>query len=210
MTLAKVSRKRSRKMRKAVMRKARVPRKTFSSDVHYFKRWTDGGTITGNAVNIPYLGNFSYALGNLPNASEFTNLFDQYMISKVVTKMWLKIDPGAQAAGTASYPRLYVTRDFDTSTNPASLNDLRQYGRCKVIAFNPNRPITLVSKPNILSLSYTSAVQSNYTPRWNQWIDVGDPATVHYAWLYAIDDLTNTNYRVTIEHTYYFKCKNTR
>lgn len=181
-----------------------------SADVHTFKRWTDGGVITGNAVNNPYLASFSFTLGALPNVSEFTNLFDQYMITKVVTKMWLKIDPSAQAAASAAFPKLYVARDFDTSTAPASLNDLRQYARCKVIGFNPNRPITLVSKPNTLALSYTSAIANNYTPKWNTWLDVGDPNTIHYGWLYAIDDLTNTNYRVTIDHTYYFKCKNTR
>lgn len=205
--------KKERFMRRRVMRTGVFARSAISrprSDIHMFKRWADGGTITGNVAYAPYLSNFTYNLGSLPNVSEFTALFDQYMITKVVTKLWLKIDPSAQSAAASSYPRLYAVRDYDTSTTPGSLNELRQYARCRVVAFNPNRPITLVSKPNTLGLTYTSAVASNYTPKWNQWLDVGDTSTVHYAWLYGIDDLTNTNYRITIEHVYYFKCKNTR
>lgn len=205
--------RKTRYARRRVMRQGMFARSALSaprSDVHMFKRWTDGGVISGNVAYNPYLASFSYNLGALPNVSEFTTLFDQYMITKVITKMWLKIDPSAQTGTSASYPRLYVARDYDTSSTPGSLNELRQYARCRVLTFNPTRPIVLVSKPNTLALSYTSAVASNYTPKWKQWLDVSDTSTVHYGWLYAIDDLTNTNYKVTIEHTYYFKCKNTR
>lgn len=213
--MSRASRKRgTRRVRRMVMRKSLVPRKTFKSDVHYFKRWTSNvgftNPIVGNATYAPYLDVLSYGLNTLPAVSEFTTLFDHYMITKVVTKFYLKIDPGAQAAASASYPRLFYIRDTDDSTLAANLDELRQYGTCKVKVMNPNRPITLVCKPNILGLSYSTAVASNYTPKWGQWIDLGDTNTRYYGWKFAIDDLTNTNYRVTVENVYYFKCKNSR
>lgn len=180
------------------------------SDVHMFKRWVDGGSIAGNVAYLPFLGSITFQLNQLPNVAEFTSLFDQYAITKVVTKFWLKQDPGAQAAASSTYPRLYYARDLDTGTVPGTLSQLREYSTCRVVAFNPNRPITLVARPNTLALTYTSAIASNYTPKWKQWLDVADPATPHYAWQYGIDDLTNTAYRVTVEHIFYFKCKNTR
>lgn len=201
-------RRRMRRGRKGAL--ARVPRKTFQSDVHYFKRMAGSTTIVGNIVNAPYLAVQTYDLNQVINPAEFTVLFDHYMITTVVTKMWLRIDPSAQAAASASYPKLYWARDTDDSTIPANLNELRQYSTCKVRVFHPNRPITIVTRPNLLALSYSSATTSNYTPVWNKWIDCGDTTTRHYGFKFGIDDLTNTNYRVDIEHIYYLKFKGGR
>jgi len=198
----------ARRARKPMM--GRVPRTKFSSDIHFFKRWASDAQIVGNVAYAPYLNAFKYTLNQLPAASEFTNLFDQYMISKVVTKLFLKIDPSAQSATTASFPRLFYVRDTDDQAVPASLDELRQHATCRVKVMNPNYPVTLICKPNVLALSYTSSVASNYSPKWNQWIDLGDITTPHYGWKFVIDDLTNTNYRVTVEHTFYFKCKASR
>lgn len=190
--------------------RSRVPSSKFTSDVHYFKRWAVGPTITGAAGYLPYLDVFRYTFNQLPGSAEFVALFDHYSITKVVTKIWLKIDPSAQTAAAASYPKLYYARDFDDSTLPSSLDNLREHSNCKIKVLNPNRPVTLVSKPNVLALSYTSGVASNYTPKWKAWLDCADTATPHYAWKYAIDDLTNTNYKVNVEHCFYFKCKAAR
>lgn len=203
-------RRKRRMNKKRTTRKSVVPRQRFSSDIHYFKRIASDVTISGNVAYAPYLNVFRYSLNQLPNVSEYTNLFDRYMITKVVTKLYLKIDPSAQAAATASFPRLFYARDVDDSGVPASLDELRQHSTCKIKVMNPNYPVTLVSRPNLLQLAYTSGVASNYIPKWKQWIDLGDTGTPHYAWKFAIDDLTNTNYRVQIDHIFYFRCKDSR
>jgi hypothetical protein len=209
------SRKRStRTYRRSSGKKSVVPRNRFSTDIHYFKRWTSSvgftNPIVGNAAYAPYLDVLAFGLNTLPNVSEFTTLFDHFMITKVVTKFYLKIDPSAQTAASASFPRLFYIRDTDDSTLASNLDELRQYGTCRVKVMTPNKPVTLVCKPNVLGLSYSTAVTNNYTPKWGQWIDLGDTATRHYGWKFAIDDLTNTNYRVNVENLYYFKCKNSR
>lgn len=57
---------------------------------------------------------------------------------------------------------------------------------------------------------YQSAVSSNYKPVFKQWLDIGTASTPHYAIKCAIDDLTNTNYRVDVEGIVYFSCRQSR
>lgn len=177
---------------------------------HYFKRWFDNGTITGNAVYAPYVATKTFALNQVPNVSEFSALFDQYQITKAVVKYYLKIDPSAQSASGASYPKIYYCRDLDTSAPPSTLDELRQRNNLVVRVLNPNKPVTFVLKPNVLGLIFQSGVSNQYEPRYNVWADMSDPSTIHYGFQWGIDDFTNTNYKLTSECILYFKCKNVR
>ena len=86
-------------------------RKLRTPMVHSFKRMIrDGSTWNGNAAYTPLAQAFSSAniqLANVVNSTDFANLYDQYRINYVVLKFWLRIDPSAQAAASASYPKLY-------------------------------------------------------------------------------------------------------
>lgn len=180
--------------------------------MHNFKRMlSQTSGIQGNATFAPYLGIGALnGISQVVNSSEFGNLYDQYRINFVVWKFWLKIDPSAQAAGSASFPKLYWYRDYDDTTIPGSLNEIRENQRAKVVVMNPNRPVTIAFKPNTLQLVYQSPVASTYRPTWGQWIDAANLNTPHYGYKFGIDDLTNTNYRVDIEVTVYFSCRNPR
>lgn len=213
-TAGQGSKKRFRRTgRKPMMRRSVRP---VGSQIHAFKRMLSGGagsgvlTITGNAAYNPYVSNIVFKLDDVINSPEFSVLFDQYRILTAVTKFWLKIDPGAQAAAGASYPKLYWYRDYDDSANPSNLNEIRQNGKAKVAVMTPNRPVTLVCKPNSLGLVYQTALANQFEPRWKQWLDCNTLSTPHYGFKYAIDDLTNTNYKVEVEITLYFQCRNSR
>lgn len=180
-----------------------------NSMVHSFKRMTPITTIVGAAPLAPYQNNTNVALSNLLNYTEFTNLFDQFRINYVVIKFWLRIDPSAQTAATASYPKLYWVRDYNSATL-LTQNEMRERANCRISVMSPNKPVVIKFKPNLLNQqTYTTVGTSSYTPIWNQWIDRGSAAAFYYGGLYNIDDLTNTNYKVDIETTYYFQCKNT-
>lgn len=197
-------------MRKMTRSRSFVPRNRFDSQIYYFKRWVAGPTIQGNAAWIPYLGGGTWSLSQLPGVTDFTTLFDQYAITKIVSKWYLKIDPSAQAAGTASFPRIYIANDRDTGTGATSLDEIRQYGGCKVKVMNPNYPVTHSIRPNTLRLQYLTGVSNTFTPDYGAWVDMTNTNCPYYGLIWAIDDLTNTNYRVTQEFIFYFKCKNTR
>jgi hypothetical protein len=179
-------------------------------DVHYFKRSFIGATITGNVAYSPYTAGVFWTLGSLPNVSDFTNLFDRYMITYVKCFIHLKLDPSSQSATLATLPKLYYVRDYDDATTPSSINELREHSKCTYRVMNPNRPIVIGIKPATLALAYRSAVASTYSPKWKTWIDMATTDVPHYGLKLAIDDLTNTNYKVDFEYKIWFACKDTR
>lgn len=204
-----------RNMRKYVKRSRKtmvVSKKPAWAQVHHFRRNVNEiGPIVGNAAYIPYTNATGVTFNQLINSTEFTSLYDQYRINYVVDKYWLKIDPSAQAAASASFPKMYICRDLDDGAVPANLNELRERNNCVVKVMNPNRPVVYKFKPNVLDSIYrTGITDGSSTPKWKVWIDCSLPDLSHYGYKYAIDDLTNTNYRVTIERTIYFSCKNVR
>lgn len=213
-------RRRPRRTRRIIRRTAdfttgtMVRRRLRTPMVHSFKRMArDGFSYTGNVAYNPLLVTWSANWINLAlvvNASDFANLYDQYRINFVVFKVWLKIDPGAQTAATASYPKLYWYRDYDDNTAPGSLNEMRENVKCKVAVLNPNRPITIKFKPNTLQLLYQSTIANQFKPVFGQWLDMSSTNTPHYGIKVAIDDLTNTNYKVEVETTFYFQCRQPR
>lgn len=211
--------RRSRRRRRIFVRKTafgRVSRRAALSSrksriqVHAYKRMGVIQTIAGNAAYAPYVSNLSPQFASLVTPGDFTTLYDQYKIDKVVYKVYLKVDPSAQTAATASFPRLYWYRDFDDTGAPSNLNEIRERANAKVAVMNPNRPVTIVTRPNLLNTLYSSAVVSNYEPVWGKWVDMSLTTTQYYALKFAIDDLTNTNYKVEIESIYYFQCRSPR
>lgn len=198
--------------RKKAYRKstAVVPRRVrgnINTAVHSFKRLATTASISGNAAYIPYSGATNINLSVLPSYTEFVNLFDQFRITYVVIKFWLKVDPSAQAAASAIYPKLYWTRDVNSST-PITQNTMRERGDVKIAVLHPNRPVVMKFKPNLLTQNLLNGTGSSYTPAYNQWISTADNTAFYYGALWNIDNLTNTNFIVDVESTYYFQCKN--
>lgn len=207
------------------MRKRYRGRRGRSLMVHHYKRmlkgnftdWPTGAIantcmrIFGNGVHAPWLGSFLLrGISDVINASDFTNLYDQYRVNKLVLKFYLKVDPGAQAAASANVPRLYWYRDVDDSNSPGDLNEIRENATAKVAVLSLTRPVTVVLRPNVLNTVYSSALASNYQPKWKQWLDINVSSTNHYCSKFGIDDLTNTNYRVDVEGILYFSCRQPR
>lgn len=181
-----------------------------ASQVHSFSRWFDATTIAGNAAYVPYLGSAYFALSQLPNAAEFAALYDQFKLTHVKMYVHLKRDPGAQSGAASTYPKFYLLRDYTDATAPASLNELRESGKTQCKVLTPNKRVTFNIKPAVSISGYRTAVANMYMPAWKRWIDTQYTDTPHYGIKIGIDDLTNTNYVVSIEYKYWFQCRNTK
>lgn len=185
-------------------------RVNLKKDTHFFTRQFAGDEIVGNPLYAPGMFASTATLGAMPNVSEFTTLFDRYKITHWQLRFYLKIDPSAQAAATASYPRMFWIKDYDDATPPASLNVLREHANCQTRVLTPYKPIVINVKPAVLAEVYRSAVATTYSPKWNQWIDMVHTDIHHFGLKFGFDDLTNTNYKVTVEQKLWFQCKDTR
>lgn len=210
--------KKTRRSRKMTMRRKfqlygpkRVMRvgRQVSNSTHHFRRGGGAFSVQGNAVS-PYYNSYQTLFSNITSSGEFAALYDQYRINFVVLKVWLRLDPGAQAAASAIVPRFWWVRDTDDSNAPSSLNELREHHDCKIKALSPYKPIVIKFRPNVLDLAYRGPVTSTYTPRFKQWIDMATTDVPHYGIKFAIENFTTTNYWVDIEATHYFSCKGVR
>lgn len=179
-------------------------------DVHHFKRAQFQSEIAlSNSAYTFHSEAFSLS-NNVTNYTEFTNLFDQYRINKVVIKFKLKFDPSAQPSTAAVFPKMWIHADYDDSTIPTTVNDLLQRSNLKTTILQPDREYTFAFTPAILAESFRGATATAYSPKFKQYIDMSFPDTPHYAYKAAIEMLPATGYSLLINKTLYFSCKNVR
>lgn len=206
------ARKRTSKTTRKSYKKQRVVSrpKPIASMVHAFRRNANLLSLTGSAGFAPYCNSFAFQLANLPNNSDFTNLFDEYMISHVQLRFYLSVDPSAQAAASAYQPRMWYIRDHNDATAPATLDELRERGDVKTRVLTVARPVTINIKPSVLAETVRVGGLTTQSPRYRTWLPCANNDVPHYGFKWAFDDLTNTNYKVNVEATYWVRCKTTR
>lgn len=188
---------------------------TTSTQVHKFSRFAtpSGFPIQGNAAYTPLLGTSqSFNLAQLPSSSDFSNLYDQYRITHVQFRFKLRIDPSAQTAGTAIWPTLYYVRDHDDAASISSLNDLKEYSKCKQVALSPMRWTVINIKPSILDTMFRNTGQTTFVskPAYKQWIDMAYTDVAHYGLKWGVDVFTNTSMYIDAELKMWFQCKTSR
>lgn len=177
-------------------------------ELYFFRRNAANETdMVGLPASAPLLRTYQFSLSNVTASTDFTNLFDMYKITFVQVKFYLVIDPSAQAAAVARYPRMWWTRDYDDA-NTLSINQIRERSKCGSALLTPHKPIVINVRPAITTQVYRTPISTGYAPKWNQWLDADQPDIPHYGLKIALDDLTNTNYRVQHEIKYWFACKN--
>lgn len=204
--------KRTRRTMKRTKRSSNLLRLTrpSSSSPHHFRRLFNVGTWAGNAAYVPLAQATGFAMNALPGVTDFTTLYDQYKVTHIQLRFHLRIEPGAQVAADASYPRLFYITDHDDLTPPSSIDDIRQNSRCKVRVLQPNKEIIVNFKPSILTVMYQSALASGYTPAYNKWVGMSNTVLPYYGLKWCVDIFNNVNYRLDVEGVAWFQCKSTK
>lgn len=128
---------------------------------------------------------YAFKLADIPNHTEFTQLFDQYSIRYI--KLYI-VHRGTnlsmiEASNTGvGMPIMLITRDYDDNSAPASMDSLREYAKSKFFAFTPERRMFRMGiTPAMQRSNYDSAVSTSYSPKFKQYIDCNSPNTPHYA-----------------------------
>lgn len=207
--------RRARPTRRRFFRRAakfmsrRMPRRIKSAiPVHRFARWSGLLGLTGNAAYNPYSTAQTFTLADIQAASEFTALFDQYRLDKIVLYFHLVRSPDAQSATTATYPKLYYIHDHDDSTPFATLGDAMQHTRAKMRILMPNKFVKIVIKPSVLQT--VNAAASAVEPKYGSWISTANSNVPHYGLKWLLDDFTNTNYKLEWRWKTYMSLKDVR
>jgi len=195
------------------VRRTRVRRTTRGSKIHNFKR-----TFIDAPFNIgpgaPTAEGRDFRLNQLPNYSEFTELFDQYRICGV--KITLK--PGNDNSGLRQSSQLPVNTfsfwsviDRNDITAPTSVNEMLEYQNVK--RHNLIRGMKHYFCPNILTDTGATIYATN-TPKYKQWIDTTLDDVPHLGlklWSDAMGDLAaGQTFSMEAYVTLYIQCKNVK
>lgn len=185
-------------------------RRRSSRRVHHYKRTVAADVVT---VLAGFVGYFSttFQLSDLQDVADFTNLYDQFRINKVVYKLIPKFTPNNVNVNANSNPggEAVSVLDYNDASTPSSISQLLQYGNVRKSKYW--RGITRTFTPAVLVNGYKSAVGNAYLSKYKQWISMGDITTPHYGVKWALDATgCFGDLKFDVYKTYYFSCKNVR
>jgi len=189
-----------------------------SSIVHHHVRTWEYGTLGRAAADQGY--SMSFALSDLANSSEFTNLYDHYKIAMVEVILELvNYGSATVAPSSLAQPTILMTPDYDNTTVPATLSVLQQYGQADRHCFSTAKPSfsrRLVPKYAVATTSTAAAgVTGTVIPTKSDFLDCTYPSVAHYGikfWLINYNTLSVTNTGTVIEMSfrYHLQMRNTR
>lgn len=189
------------------------------SGAHKFSRFCNATEVTVNGTF--FAGNIVTSFSNLVQSSDFSGLFDQYRINKVVLFINIVNNPDAnQWTNSATavnqsnwFPKIWYIPDYDGGSTEtlASIRE-RQGVRCRFL--KPNSVVKLSFTPKCRTLAYSTSTSTGWSPK-NIKIDMTDVNVEHYGLNYIIDmqnvDVTDSQpYVVRIERKLYFTCYGVR
>ena len=208
--------KKSKKVRKGSGRRDRY-RKPLALSTHNF---TERVVTEYNLpVNGPGLFQ-TMTFADVYNTLSYQKLFEYYKINKVIITLRYKaaLNPHQDSVTSTTQsvnevnPLIWFKVDHN-DVNADSLALMKASTRTKEMQFTNDKPkLEIVLKPAIKQEIYKSSVQSTYTPKWGQWLAMGDPSVPHYGIkMYATGPAaaTTSSYgSIVVTKQYYFSCKN--
>lgn len=187
---------------------------------------TNNGTVQPYGTHCNLVSDCQFQLAKSQGYSEFTPLYDQYKIEKVVLKFEYKggsPGPGSSAMGnTALQPSILWFEDRDDAVN-TNFDDWKERAAISR-KWNLRTPFVHTIYPTVLNAGITEG-GTIAAPRIGRapWIDVASPTVTHYGFKFLIQDWPLTDgmssgadssaviqamLRVTA--TYYLKFRNVR
>lgn len=141
------------------------------------------GLVAGS-TSAPAFYAYYFTLNDLNESSSFTNLFDQYRITKIQC-VFIPLNL-MQTAGTTSVTNspMCIVVDYDDASTPASMVVLYNYQNVRFVGCQTRHVFAF--KPRIALASYSGSFTS-YANVGNTWIDCSSPSVQHYAVKIGVD-----------------------
>jgi len=170
--------------------------------------WRYGpGSITPGYTPLP----LTVKLNQMPNYTDFTQLFDAYKITHAQFKFIPHFNVGQVPLGpqNTQVARLCTVIDQDDDTAPAGLTTLMQYSSLEESLLDKERVRNF--SPRISVQTYRGTTTTGYnTPDSPVWVDAADADVPHYCGKGLICDTTATSDNprtLTIMCTLWITCK---
>ena len=212
-----------------------VPRhkKSLVGSIYTFKRFNTFTVGTQSAAQAGdcdvqwddptgYLG-LKFVLNDLPNATEFSTLFDQYRIKSVrikVTPIWNSVVADNVDAGSTSQPQVMVMTyvyDFDNISTVLDIEELNQYQRRhqKVLAGYRSKNLFVNPRAQVRVATDSGGTDTNALAKANQWQDCADLQIPFFGVRMLVKPLNlqynpDDNFVMRLDFTYVIDFKNVR
>ncbi len=146
---------------------------------------------------------FTFTLADLPGASEFTTLFDQYRIVQVVAMFRPVTVP------TLSPNIIISAIDYDDA-GPASVATLREYQTA--MSLPPGTGFTRIINPRLTIAAYSGTFTSYALPPAQTWVDVASPNVQYYGLKISVPPLVSgSSFDIgTVDFKYMVQFRNPR
>lgn len=213
--------RRANQKRKLIKSKINMP-----LTIHSFKRRCRLGYITPTYANNGYQGfSYQFTLSDLPGYTDFVNLFDSYMITKIKLELTLPYTQapvwdattGPVAGQNRGVAEMVLVEDHDDATVPTSsevgFNEIREYSKSKLYLFAKSRIAKVYVTPHVLFETYKTAITTGYSPKPYQWIDCNDYAIPHYGIRGCVKQvglINGESLNIEAHAIYYLKMKDVR
>lgn len=199
---------RRRRIAKAIVHKTGI---TGKAGMHLVKQKVYSTYTIPNSgtTPLPFWVNRTFALTDLPQATSFRALYDQYCIFAVSTKIILNSNT---ATSTNQNMQIgYVLNDRDGTGTPADWTQFCERSAVKIKNLYPSGnnacQATMYIKPRPLTQLYETPATTGYKVNYKKcWIDMTDANVPHYGLLYGFNngqEVLNADVQVTLITTYY-------
>lgn len=151
------------------VKKRNIPTKLFKYKQTY---------ITGNMISSPTLNSFysfTFRLSDLPQASTFSALYDQYRVTKLKYEFYPAMTMGISNAALVG--TLITVIDYDDATVPTTPTQLLEYANARVTSIY--KPQIRTFKPHLAGAVYSGAFTS-FSNLKDTWIDVASSSVEFY------------------------------
>lgn len=176
---------------------------------HYKRSVFYENIITVDNVN-NYSNSWGFTLGMLPNSADFTNLYDEYCITKAVLKFIPKISQATLSNGAtvanSMLTQMHTAIDYDDSNSlptATALSEITQYQSHRMSRGNQTHARVLVPKVEVTG-------STGQYPKAYQWIDCDNTTVLHNGVKVVIPKLPVASTLIYYDAmiTLYFKCRN--
>lgn len=181
-------------------RRIRQPVQYFTRTQYFpsYYQLVAGGAATGASQ--------LFQLSQLPNYTEFTALYDQYMIKAVKISLIPKYTE--VALGSTTQGNMWSVVDYDDATPPPNIDTILQYQNLKRTRMSQVHSRYL--KPAVSSEVYATGLASSYSPKKNVWLDATTAQVEHYGVKFWFDARGTQPVTFDMQVKYYLAFKNVR
>lgn len=189
-------------MRKRRMGRPRVYLNKRRYNVYHFKRTVFYENVIGVNNLVNYVTAWGFTLGQLPDVSNFSGLYDEYRINKVVYKIIPKfselvVNTNDSSGQAKLLPQIHSCIDYDDSLSLSQangLNEVTQYQTHKMTMGNQIHTRVLVPKMELVGDG------SAGVPKARQWIDTDNTTALHNGVKVFIPKLLSANASTQLDY----------